>query len=326
MSVPPGCFPVFVASDSEGKFGHHCPRCRAYWRSGPHPNRCPYCALTTASHQFLSVAQRKYVAHYCETLDNALGEIENGECTIDMDLVADSVEKADDEKPSFYVSEKSQQRKFICPACNEFNDILGRYGYCSACGTRSDLQDFEDQITAIRAQLTTGGQPPENLLRSAISAFDSLVGQYAKELARLVPMTKSRRSRLEDRRFHDLNRIRTELKEWFDIDIASGIKVTEINFAATCFHRRHIYEHHGGEVTTKYLEDSGDKTVTLKQALHEKPEDMHILLGTLIKLAKNLHNGFHELFPPSEQPIKAHKEKVERIAQWKKSQGHDEQE
>jgi hypothetical protein len=29
----PGCFPVFIASDSQGKFGHHCPHCNGYWRS-----------------------------------------------------------------------------------------------------------------------------------------------------------------------------------------------------------------------------------------------------------------------------------------------------
>ena len=32
------------------------------------------------------------------------------------------------EKPAFYVSEQSQQRKFTCVACEEFNDVLGRFG------------------------------------------------------------------------------------------------------------------------------------------------------------------------------------------------------
>lgn len=30
----PGCFSVFIGSDSEGKFGHTCPMCAGYWRSG----------------------------------------------------------------------------------------------------------------------------------------------------------------------------------------------------------------------------------------------------------------------------------------------------
>src|SRR5437016_5003866 len=56
----PGCWPVMIASDSEGKFGHNCPSCRAYWRSGPWPNICPYCRVKAAGYQFLSEAQHRY--------------------------------------------------------------------------------------------------------------------------------------------------------------------------------------------------------------------------------------------------------------------------
>ena len=47
-------------------FGHNCPSCRAYWRSGPWPNVCPYCRARASGYQFLSEAQRTYVRHYCE--------------------------------------------------------------------------------------------------------------------------------------------------------------------------------------------------------------------------------------------------------------------
>lgn len=38
-----------------------------------------------------------------------------------------AVNKEPAERPSFYVSEQSQQRKFTCLECNEFNDILGQH-------------------------------------------------------------------------------------------------------------------------------------------------------------------------------------------------------
>lgn len=43
--LPPvgGCYMIIIGSDSHGKFGHHCPACRGYWRSGPWPQLCPYC-------------------------------------------------------------------------------------------------------------------------------------------------------------------------------------------------------------------------------------------------------------------------------------------
>src|SRR5271157_933512 len=39
----PGCYMVFIGSDSEGKFGHECPGCRVYWRDEGGTHVCPYC-------------------------------------------------------------------------------------------------------------------------------------------------------------------------------------------------------------------------------------------------------------------------------------------
>jgi hypothetical protein len=82
---------------------------------------------------FLSSAQRQYVKLYCEKLQVALSAAEDGAHVIDMDAVADAAGK-DVEKPPFYYAEQSQQKQFNCSACGEFNDILGRFAYCSVCG------------------------------------------------------------------------------------------------------------------------------------------------------------------------------------------------
>ncbi len=256
----PGCVPVFIASDSQGKFGHYCPQCNGYWRSGPWPNICPYCATTAPSHQFLSEAQLKYVRHYCEILSRALNSADDGEVVIDMDVVADAVGK-EGEKPAFYVSEESQQSKFTCEACEEFNDFLERFGYCSLCGTRNDLADFEKQtMHSIRERLNNGN-PPEDCVRDAVASFDSFMAQVAKQLAALVPMTKHRKNRLLRHRFYDLNEVRAIFKEWFDTDVCAGMKEDEYGFVVRMFLRRHVYEHNAGEVDQKYLDDSGDNTI-----------------------------------------------------------------
>jgi hypothetical protein len=80
------------------------------------------------------------------------------------------------------------------------------------------------------------------------------------------------------------------------------------------FHRRHVYEHNGGEVDQKYLDDSGDTTVRLKQHICETVENAHQLLNSLVKMARNTHKIFHELLPPVAGPIKAFEEKKARIA------------
>jgi hypothetical protein len=316
----PGCFPVFIASDSQGKFGHNCPRCNGYWRSGPWPNLCPYCAAEASGYEFLSEAQLRYVRHYCEVLSDALDCEDDGEVVIDMDAVADAAGK-EGEKPSFYVSEQSQQRKFTCGACGEFNDILGRFGYCSLCGTRNDLADFEEQtVLTIRERLNSG-HTPEDCIRDAVASFDSFVAQVAKQLVNRIPLTERRRNRLTKQRFYDLEEVRATFTNWFDIDMCAGMKADAYHFVARMFHRRHVYEHNGGEVDQKYLDDSGDTTVRLKQRIHETQQDAHSLLGLLVKMARNIHSTFHELFPPIPGPIKAFEDKKARMATYAKGGG-----
>jgi hypothetical protein len=69
-------------------------------------------------------------------------------------------------------------------------------------------------------------------------------------------------------------------------------------------------------VDQKYLDDSGDTTVRLKQHIHETQQDVHRLLGSLVKMARNVHSAFHELFPPITEPIKAFKERKARMARY----------
>jgi len=97
------------------------------------------------------------------------------------------------------------------------------------------------------------------------------------------------------------------------------MKDDECDTVALMFCRRHVYEHNGGEVDQRYLDASGDKSVRLKQHIHETKEAAHKLLGSLLKMARNIHNGFHEIFPPISGPIKAYEGKNARMAKLDQS-------
>jgi hypothetical protein len=307
----PDCVSVFYGSDSQGKFGHHCPQCREYWRSDGSPSVCPYCAVRGERHDFLSDAQRVYAQQYCKVLFDALRSGEDGEHVIDMDAVADAAGK-DIEKPPFYYTEESQQNKFICGACGGFNDILGRLGYCCACGTRNDLREFEDKTVAdIRRRINAGG-PHEDCVRDTVSAFDSMVGSYARQLAQRIPMRSRRKAQVEKMRFHNLETTASEIKAAFDIDLCEGMKSEEVSFATRMFHRRHVYEHRGGEADEKYIAESGDSSVRPKQALHETQVSSHRLADLVVKMGRNLHDGFHEIFPAEAEPIRRFEERNKR--------------
>jgi len=93
------------------------------------------------------------------------------------------------------------------------------------------------------------------------------------------------------------------------------MKEAECRNVEIMFYRRHVYEHNGGEVDQQYLDRSGDTTVRLKQHIHETQQGAHDLLSSLVKMARNVHSGFHELLPTIPEPITAFEKRKARIAQ-----------
>jgi hypothetical protein len=274
---------------------------------------CPYCGIRAETHAFLTEGQLKYVRACCELLEKALQSERDGEHIVDMDEVADAVGK-DLVKPKFYYAEESQQNKYSCPACGQFNDILGRYGYCSGCGTHNGLRELEADITRICERINLSEQY-ETCVKDAVSAFDSYARQIAKQLARRIPMTPARRKEWDRKLFHSLKPCAEALGAVFDINVFRHLTQEDIDFATLMFHRRHVYEHNGGEVDEKYIRDSGDLSVRLKQVIRESREAVLRTADVVTKMGRNLHEGFHEIFPPEEMPIQIHTEHSQRKRQ-----------
>ena len=305
-SPVPGSLSIFIASDTEGMFGHQCQDCGGYWRSKASPARwhmtCPYCGLRAESHAFLTDGQIRYAKACCELIEQAMSSDKDGESVVDMDKVADSAGK-DCEKPKFYYAEQSQQNKFTCKACGGFNDILGRYGYCSSCGTYNGLYELEVEMNSIREKIAKG-QQLEGCVKDVVAAFDSFARQIAKQLTKRIPMTPARQKEWNGKLFHNIKPCADALKLVFDIDTFKNFKQSDIDFTILMFHRRHIYEHNGGEVDEKYIRDSGDSSVRLKQVIHETSQAAARIAELVLKMAQNILEGFHVIFPPEEMPIK----------------------
>lgn len=309
LNPPPtqDSFHVFIASDTEGKFGHRCPMCKGYWRSTAVPFNwqitCPYCGTRADTHNFLTEGQTKYVRACCDLIIQAMQSEADGEHVIDMDEVADAVGK-EVKKPDFYYAEESQQNQFDCQSCGAFNDILGRYGYCSCCGTHNGLKELQKDIDRIRERLKTVTDY-ENSAKDAVAGFDSFARQLAKQFADRIPMTPTRQKEWDKKLFHNLKPCVEALGSVFGINLFKGLQENEINFATLMFHRRHVYEHNGGEADQKYIDDSGDVAVKPKQVLHETKETAFRIQNIILAMARNFHTGFHLIFPPEEKAIKA---------------------
>ena len=302
----PDCFPVFIAADETGFFSHFCTECKNSWRSKSAPDRwlstCPYCGIKGKAHQFLTKGQCHFVKACCDMFEKALIEGTDGEHCIDMDEIADAV-NAGAEKPKFFYVEETQQNNYKCDACGDLQDILGQFGYCSCCGTLNTWQEFSTKvIPPIRERINSEG-PYEACVRDVVSAFDSCAGKYVDQLLKHIPLTPKRKNRIERIPFHNLETFQIEFESIFGIDILKGLTSEEINFAKLMFLRRHVYEHKGGEADEIYIKESGDTTVKLKQSLRETQGSANQITNHVLKMAKNLHQGFHDIFPPEEKAL-----------------------
>ncbi|WP_281932612.1 hypothetical protein [Methylocystis iwaonis] len=216
-----------------------------------------------------------------------------------------------------------QNQQFNCSACGEYNDILGRFAYCTGCGTRNDIDELVDNIIpAIRADLKCGGIP-SNSLKDIGSAFDIFVGQYTDQLIKNRPMRSMRCERIRKMRLRDLVATRRELIGGFDIDICEGLTEGDIGTATRMFQRRHVYEHNGGEVDEKYLRDSGDTSVRLKQTIRETQGDVHEFANLVLRMAKNFHRGFHDIYEPIRGPIERHEVEKKRLESMRRATERD---
>lgn len=299
---------TLLASDAQGLYGHECPRCRSYWRTDGFPvywvTTCPYCALRAAPHFFLTKGQRKYVEECCKLVVDAM-EKPDGDYVIDFDAVADTARQGT-ETPKFYYAEQTQQHNYVCEACGSVQDILGKYGFCSSCGTRNDLMVVRAALKGIRERVDAG----ENLvscLKDSVTEFDSAARAIAKCLAVMVKMKPGRKADLERMLFHNITRRAEEMRHWFDIDLFKGMGPENVAFVTKMFARRHVHEHNGGEVDDRYIKETGDQSVKPKQLIRESRESVLDTIKAVEIMTENFHKQFHEIFPPDRKPISYHR-------------------
>lgn len=295
------CFPVFIAADRESYFGHSCPfGCDGYWRARAAPSRwkmtCPYCGVQGPTHSFRSTAQLAYTQHYVATLLDALATLTtDGEVVIDMDEIVESA--GSQPTPDFYSAEVSQQCRFTCESCGVRNDILGHFEYCCCCGGRNNMALFRSEVSKILDEQSSARSAVDSV-KQLVSAYESCGRNFVAALSARTPMTGRRLKEARQLRFQNVNRSARSMVEIFDIDPLRGISNEDARFATKMFSRRHVYEHSAGVADEKYLDESGDDSVKVGQAIRESPANVTRLAPVLLEMMSNIDAGFREIFPP----------------------------
>jgi hypothetical protein len=103
------------------------------------------------------------------------------------------------------------------------------------------------------------------------------------------------------------------MKSMFDIDLLRGVGA-EAAFAKMMMHRRHVYTHNASVADEKYVRDSGDPDAREGVLIRETQANAHRLIGILTRVVENLDSDFHEIFSPTEWPIRNYQEWQARIA------------
>ncbi|AJD52472.1 hypothetical protein TH3_11780 [Thalassospira xiamenensis M-5 = DSM 17429] len=219
-----------------------------------------------------------------------------------MDEVVSAVQDGK-EPPAFYKADESQQTNFKCKKCGTRNDVLGRYGFCSSCGYRNNLDQIEIQLDDLKKRIGTGNINPTEAIKLIVSVLDSGGADYVKLLVRLVPMTESRRKTAERIKFHNLDYFDSELQSCFDIQVKKNISDDDQTLLKRMFLRRHVYEHCGGVVDDEYIKRSGDVDVRNGQEIRENMDTALKFSSLVTKLARNLDDGFHEIIPINHEVI-----------------------
>ncbi|MFY0690750.1 MAG: hypothetical protein JXR14_02370 [Paracoccaceae bacterium] len=208
---PEGCVPAILGSDSLGCWGHQCPQCGGYFRNGSHaaiyPQTCPYCGLRKNAFQFLTPVQRRFLAHLADRLEEELAapDEKGTERQVQIDMESLVKQAADEPKPDFYYGSQTQQTRYECDHCGEFNDIRGLYGYCAACGWRNNVQMLAGRLEEIRQSLNGGQAQPEAAVGQGVSAFDAACRDFTRQLVRRIPMKPARKEALSRLIFHHID-------------------------------------------------------------------------------------------------------------------------
>lgn len=165
-----------------------------------------------------------------------------------------------------------------------------------------------------RERLNDGQGAPVETVNSAVSEFDACCRDFAGQLAKRVPMKPGRKTELQRALFHDLESATvSSMKSMFDIDLLRGMG-TECAFAKMMMHRRHLYTHNGGVADDKYVRESGDPNAREGVLIRETQANAHRLIGILTRIIENIDSDFHEIFLPTEWPIRNYQDWQARIA------------
>lgn len=279
-------------TDAEAMWGRSCRKCKSYFRAAmPYTELCPYCDHKADSLAFLTDSQRAFIKRQFDAIVAAMAG-PDGETTINFESTA-----AD----SWAYTEEKQQTHFECTACKMEFDVLGDYVRCPQCGLRTTRQvierrlndiasDFEHDATSIpKDQRDQRQRRWRHHITACVAEFEAFARDITASLAAL-PSTPRRRKAVNELSLMSIKSADEKLRDWYGIELLTGIDQGERDFVNTMFNRRHLFAHSGGKVDQEYLDKTGDATVRLNEVIRVDSGEVRRLIMLVRQIAQNLQS------------------------------------
>ena len=298
IKEPSPMVPAFLPADKTGLWGRSCPNCKAYFRTDGIREYmfCPYCDCRAPAAAFTTENQRAFLNRQRELWNIAFEGGEN--VTIDLDSIASELPQ---NRPSWTPKEQQQQFNFVCERCKTACDVLGEYASCPACDYRNSLGVFKRYWEVLDSEFRRADaelkdrhdreRAWEGLLPRFVSAFEAMADDLRTQLLKL-PMTAKRRKEVEKLSFQRVNEAEEMLRDWFGIEIFTGLKQEDGEFLNREFNRRHLLGHRAGRVDHEYLQKTGDTSVKLHQSIRIRSNEIARLSELLRQCANNFFDQF----------------------------------
>ena len=297
-----------VEAGPDGYFDRICPQCDSLFKvdfsewSQDDEMVCPSCGFRSVFDDFDTeeMIQAKHEAAKSAAFNIGLGEIKrifgtgskNGFVTI-------SIEYPPEREISPIIQSKAYRHNVLCGYCGCHYAVVGPAQYCPKCGKDTSVREFHRSVDCIRKILNDDGC----LLNSYFSTFgeeDGLKYYQKQKESCICDLVSSFQFAAEtifgwfgqscsNNLFQRIKDSNVALHQAIGHGYEAWITDDDIHFLNIMFNQRHLYEHHGGIVDQKYLNNTGDSRYSVDQRLKFDKGECNRLADLLEAIIKGMH-------------------------------------
>ena len=307
-----GVVATAIPRDSDGYIDRECPSadCHREFKilpgtglKEPAPCICPYCGHSAESTEFTTETQRTYAIENAKAqvreafqsdLRDMVGKLRASAPRGGMISVSFELKTSPIRRP-FY-GHHELETKLVCPKCDLFYAIFGKFAFCPDCGAHNSRQMFEVNLALVEKQLQIAANSfdpdlqrhlVENSLEDVVSAFDG----FGRELIRVKASKIGQPTKADGLSFRSLAGAERRLLKDFSLSLDSLFDSGDYDFASRMFLQRHILAHKMGVIDAEYVSKSGDTAARVGHRLNPKSEEIRRLSTVLQGVANRLEGS-----------------------------------